>query len=122
MSLKFRRLDAWNEAHKLVMGIYKSTRNFPSEEKFGLTSQIRRAAVSISSNIVEGCERRTTKDFLQFLYISRASLSEVRYHLLLAKDLVYLPEKDYDSLDAQADRVGKILHGLMGSLEMKLQK
>lgn len=120
MSLKFKRLAAWNEAHKLVMNIYKSTRSFPPEERFGLTSQIRRAAVSISSNIVEGCERKTTKDFLQFLYVSKASLSEVRYQLLLAKDLEYLPEKDFMKLDTEADLVSKIIHGLMGSLEKKL--
>jgi len=120
MSRKFQRLKAWEEAHKLVLKIYQITANFPSNEKYGLTNQIRRSAASICANLAEGCERRTTKDFLSYVYISKASLSETQYHLLLAKDLCYLSVEDYNGLNNHANFVGAILHRLINSLEKKL--
>jgi len=85
-------LKAWQEAMSLVKMIYESTNSFPAEENFGLKSQIRRAAVSIPSNIAEGAARTGSKEFLQFLSISRGSLSEVETQLLIAKDLVTNPQ------------------------------
>lgn len=120
MPQKFKNLKAWEEAHKLVLQVYQITADFPTDERFGLTNQIRRSAVSICANLAEGCERRTTKDYLSFIYISKASLSETQYHLLLAKDLNYLAEEKYNSLSNLADYVGAILHRLISSLEKKL--
>lgn len=85
----YKDLIVWQKAHKLVLNIYGITQNFPKEELFGLTSQIRRAAVSIPANIAEGFGRQGTKDKLRFYNISMASLNEVNYYLLLINDLEY---------------------------------
>ena len=119
MSNKFHRYEAWKESHKLNLAIYQSTHLFPDIERFGLISQIRRSATSVCANIAEGCERRTTKDFVSFIYISKASLSETRYHLLLAKDLGYLPVEKHEELDKQAYKVAALLYGLIVALEKR---
>ena len=107
-------LKAWQEAMLLVKMIYESTNSFPAEENFGLKSQIRRAAVSIPSNIAEGAARTGSKEFLQFLSISRGSLSEVETQLLIAKDLGYI--KNADNILTQIDKVFALLGGLINSL------
>lgn len=81
----FRQLNVWEEAHKLTLEIYKLTKNFPKEELFGLTSQMRRATVSISSNIAEGCGRGSNKEYANFIQIALGSAYEIDYQLLLAK-------------------------------------
>jgi four helix bundle protein len=83
----FRELTVWQKAHELVVEIYRVSGGFPSEERFGLTVQLRKAAVSIGSNIAEGCGRGTNKDFARFLSIAAGSASEVEYQVLLARDL-----------------------------------
>jgi four helix bundle protein len=83
----FRKLLAWQRADDLTVLVYRATEDFPSEEKFGLTSQLRRAAVSVAANIAEGSGRHSLKDFRRFLYQARGSLSEVQYYLHLSKRL-----------------------------------
>lgn len=94
----YRKLEVWQRAHELVLKIYPATATFPSDEKFNLTSQVKRAASSIPANIAEGCGRKTNAELGRFLYIVMGSATELDYHLLLAKDLSFLDEKTYHSL------------------------
>lgn len=110
------KLLVWQRAHLLVLKIYEVTNNFPKEEIWGLTSQIRRAAVSVPSNIVEGKARGSRNDFKRFLLIARGSLEEVKYQSLLAKDLKYMNDGQYEELTAIIDIVGRLLGGLLGKL------
>lgn len=104
------RLLAWQEAMNLVDAIYAATRNFPKEELYGLTAQIRRAAVSVPSNLAEGAARNGTKEFVQFLAIARGSLSEVETQLLIAKRQGYL--ENADTLFALTDKTSRLITGL----------
>jgi len=113
----FQQLDAWREAHQLVLAIYAVTRRFPGEEKFGLVSQMRRAAVSIPANIAEGFKRRGIQDKIRFYNIAEGSLEEVKYFLILAKDLNYLTSNS--ELWSQAEAVGRLLNGLLASTERR---
>jgi four helix bundle protein len=113
MIQNFVDLNAWKEAHALVLMVYKATRLFPKEELFALTSQIRRAVVSITSNIAEGFSRQSYKEKVQFYSIAQGSLTEVQSQLLIARDIQYLKEEDYSMLAAQAIKVHKILSGLI---------
>ncbi len=113
--VSFQQLQAWQEAHKLVLQVYQATHNFPVEEKFGLTSQLRRAVVSVPANVAEGFKRRGQKDKLHFYNIAQASLEEVRYYFILALDLNYLA--DNSALLAQAETVSRLLYRLMASIE-----
>jgi len=114
------KLLVWKRSHELVLKIYEITRDFPKEEQFGLISQIRRAAVSIPSNIVEGKARNSVKDYLRFLLISRGSLEEVKYQLLLSRDIEYISNDNYEVTFMIANEVGKLLNGLIKSLEKRL--
>ena len=113
----FQELKVWQEAHKLVLKIYKITKEFPEEERYRLTDQLCRSAASTPANIVEGQSRQTTKEYLQFLYTARGSVAETKYHLLLAKDLEYLEDSDYSEIIMGYDNVGKMLNGLIASLK-----
>ncbi|MFC1582790.1 four helix bundle protein [Planctomycetota bacterium] len=115
----WRDLKVWEKSHKIVLNIYKATAPFPSEEIYGLTSQIRRAAVSVPANIVEGSARSTTKDFVRFLHNSRGSLEELRYHLLLSKDLEFLSPETYEKMEADCREVSAMLNSLITKLEAK---
>jgi four helix bundle protein len=112
----FKKLTVWQKAYNFVLIIYKHSRKFPSSELYGLTSQIRRAAVSISANIAEGSERQYKKEFMQFLSIARGSLAEVETYLMLSKDLGYLNEREFSELEEQRKEVGRLLRGLYRSL------
>lgn len=114
---KFETLDAWKEAHQLVLLIYKNTGSFPSSEKYGLQSQIRRAAVSAASNLVEGNDRHSSKEFLQFCYMAKASLSEVTYQVLLSHELKYLNDNHYQQINDQCIKVSKLITGLIKFLK-----
>jgi four helix bundle protein len=103
-------LVVWRKAHELVLLVYALTKNFPNEEKFGLSSQMRRAAVSIASNIVEGFKRRTVKESVSFYNISDGSLEELRYQLFLGRDLKYLSENDYVAVEKLARDVSRLLY------------
>ncbi|MGI8668343.1 MAG: four helix bundle protein [Aridibacter sp.] len=109
----FRGLRVWEELHKLTLGIYKMTKYFPKEEMFSLTNQIRRAAVSVPSNIAEGCGRETQKDYAHFLQMALGSASEVDYQLLLAKDLNYLKNNQYLELNDKIDKIKRQLANLI---------
>jgi len=116
MSGSYRDLMAWQKAIELVAEIYSCTRTFPREEQFGLTNQLRRAAVSIPSNIAEGKGRSTDKDFSLFLHHARGSLCEIETQLTIAERLGYLPANTAGKLMEQASEVAKILNGLIRSL------
>lgn len=104
---KFTELTVWQKAHAFVLGVYKLTKSFPKEETFGLTSQIRRAAISIPANIAEGYRRKGKKDKVHFFNISESSLEEVKYYLILVEDLNYCKSAD---LFVLSEEVGKLLN------------
>ncbi len=105
----YKKLDVWRIAVDLNKLIYDVTQSFPKDEVYGLTSQIRRASVSISSNIAEGCGRRTSKDFVQFLHNTSGSLKEVGSQLVLAKDLKYISDDNFDKMNSLIIKLGKKL-------------
>lgn len=107
------KLDVWNKAVDFVVAIYKATELFPKEEKFGLTSQIRRAAVSVPANIAEGAARNTSKEFIYFLSNAQGSASELETELLIARRLGYLQERTYLEMRTALDSVGRMLVGLV---------
>lgn len=111
----FTDMDAWKEGHKLVLMVYEITKNFPREEMFGLTSQLRRAVVSITSNIAEGFSRQSYKDKLHFYSMALGSLTEAQNQLLIARDLKYISEEGFNKASEQTIKVSKILNGLIKS-------
>ncbi len=113
MSGSYRDLKAWKKAIDLVFRIYEVTENFPKQELYGLTSQLRRAAVSIPSNIAEGKGRSTDKDWCLFLCHARGSLHELETQLLIAEHLGYLPTAEIERLDEQTAEVARLLNGLI---------
>ena len=117
MKRAHHNLEAWQQAMKLVKTIYAATTSFPKSELYGLTSQMRRAAVSIPSNIAEGAARESIAEFLKFLSYSRGSVAELETQILIAKDLGYLD--DCDALMNQLDRVSAPLSGLIRSLKSR---
>jgi len=110
----FEQLEVWQWAHKLVLAVYHTTQSFPSKEKFGLTAQMRRAAVSVPANIAEGFKRRGRADKRHFYNIAQASLEEPRYYFILCRDLGY--KLDAPSLATQSDHIGRMLTGLIKSV------
>ncbi|MFZ0771887.1 MAG: four helix bundle protein [Candidatus Sulfotelmatobacter sp.] len=112
----FRNLKVWERAHALTLDVYQSSKLFPREEMYGLTSQMRRASASIGANIAEGACRRGDIDFARFLQIAAGSASELEYHLLLARDLNLLRSPDYERLSGQAVEVKRMLASLMHRL------
>ena len=115
--VNFTDLIVWQKAHLLVLEIYKITRTFPTFERFGLSSQMQRAVVSITSNIAEGFARRSKKEKLQFYYTALSSLSELINQLLICKDLGYIDEQKFDSLEVSIVEVRKLLSGFVKSAE-----
>ncbi len=109
--LKFEDILAWKKAHELTLMVYALTKDFPREEIFGLTSQIRGAAVSVPSNIAEGFKRRTKSDSIHFYNIAQGSLEEAKYQLLLARDLGYIRNSDFDLSAVITDEAGRLLAG-----------
>lgn len=107
------------KSHKLALNVYKITQSFPKEEVYGLTSQVRRSAVSIPSNIVEGKARKSKNEYERFLLISRGSLEELSYQMLLSRDLGYISDKQYDDFLNLSIEVGKLLNGVINSLKNK---
>lgn len=119
MSTSVQDLIAWQQAMDLIEMVYKLTAKLPKEELYGLTSQMRRCAVSIASNIAEGQGRNSKGEFLQFLGNSRGSLEELRTQLLITKRLKFLIDVEVDAALMQLDRVGKLLNGLMQAMRPK---
>jgi four helix bundle protein len=112
----FQDLIVWQKAHKLVLDIYRITRCFPDEEKYGVVSQIRRSAISVPANIVEGFKRKGKKEFCHYLTIADSSLEETKYHLLLCHDLAYIKNDNYVLLHEQCSEIGRMLTGSMRTL------
>jgi four helix bundle protein len=112
----FRNLKVWDKAHALTLDVYKASKSFPREEMYGLTSQMRRASVSIGANIAEGACRGGDVDFARFLQIAVGSASELEYHLLLARDLELLKASDYRQLSDEAVELKRMLTSLMQKL------
>ena len=110
----FQDLIVWQKAHQFVLAVYRSTRQFPKEEVFGLTAQFRRAAVSVPANIVEGFKRKGKKDKSRFMNIAQASLEECRYYCLLSKDLEYM---DMNGHLEQLEEVSKLLDAYAKSIQ-----
>jgi four helix bundle protein len=109
----FADLETWKEGHKLVLKIYKLTKDFPKEERFGLIDQMRRAVVSITSNIAEGFSRQSKKEKAQFFLISKGSLTELQNQLLISKDVHYLKLEDFSDVIKLTVQVKKLLNGLI---------
>ncbi len=109
----FKDLNAWKEGHILVLAIYKATKSFPKDELFALTSQMRRAAVSITSNIAEGFSRQSYKEKVQFYSTAQGSVTEIQNQLLIAKDVDYINNDNFLAIDDQALKVHRILNGLI---------
>ncbi len=114
----FRELKVWQKAHRLTLKIYEITRDFPSDERFSLISQIRRSSISIPANIVEGFKRRSNKEYAHFLNVAEASLEETKYFLILAKDLKYMEDNAYVELMNLSEEIGKMLYTLRNKLNV----
>jgi four helix bundle protein len=112
----FRQLKVWEKAHQLALTIYRATKEFPKEELYGLTSQIRRASMSIPTNIAEGCGRNTDADFARFLQLAMGSTSETEYQLILARDLEFLPQESYERLHIDVEEVKRMLASLLKTI------
>ena len=112
-------LEVWKKSHNLVLKIYKLTAEFPKNETFALTDQLRRASYSVPANIVEGQSRNTTKEYRSFLYNARGSVEEVRYFLLLSMDLEYISKDVYKKFESEYEVVSKMLNGLIKSLKTR---
>ena len=106
----FESLIMWQEAHKVTLLVYKLTKSFPKEELFGLTSQFRRAIVSVSANIAEGYKKRGVADKLRFMNISQGSLEECRYYMILSKDLGYISDEERTELETMISKTSYLLN------------
>ncbi|MDY0221448.1 MAG: four helix bundle protein [Desulfobacterium sp.] len=112
----FRKLKVWEKAHDFTLQVYRVTKNFPSDERFGLTAQLRRAAASVPTNIAEGCGRDSERELARFMSIAAGSASEVEYQLILACDLRYLQDETYRELNQHINEVKKMLNGFISKL------
>jgi four helix bundle protein len=112
----FRKLQVWQKAHLLTLAVYKATADFPTEERYGLTSQLRRSAASIPANIAEGCGRTGPADFRRFLDVAMGSACELEYHWFLAHELGLLKAKEYESLADKTVAVKRMLAALIRAL------
>jgi four helix bundle protein len=119
MLKNYRDLKVWQKSYRLCLDLYRITKKFPKEEIYGLTSQIRRAAVSIPSNMAEGYGRKTTADYLRFLYIAYGSICELETQLLLSSDLNYVNKENLKALRDDTEEVERMLKALIKSLENK---
>ena len=116
MGRSWEQLLVWQKSHEIVLEVYRLTGNFPPTERYALVDQIRRAAYSIPSNIVEGHSKNSRKDFLRFLYIARGSLEELKYFWLLSRDLGYVRIENYSILTDKLSEISYLLNRLIQSL------
>jgi len=117
MLKNYKELKVWQKAYRLCLEIYRVTRNFPREEIYGLTSQIRRAAVSVPSNIAEGYGRQTTREYIQSLYIAYGSNCELETQILLSGDLGYIEAQNFERLQREVEDIERMLKRLIKSLD-----
>lgn len=113
----FRKYKIWEKSHEFALKIYEITQKYPKEEVYGTTSQIRRAAVSIPTNIAEGCGRDSDKEFKRFLVIASGSVSEVNYFLILSKDLGYITNEEFELLEDEIIQIHKSIYSLTNKLD-----
>jgi len=118
----FQDLSVWQEAHKLALEIYRIGAKFPAAERFGIISQLRRSASSVAANIAEGFGRGTTRELLRCLRIARGELEEMRYFLLLSKDLGYFAGEEMEGFNQRCDSVGQLINALGRSLKERAQR
>ncbi len=118
----FTDLNTWKEAHKLVLMVYKITKDFPKEELFGLTTQLRRAVVSVTSNIAEGFSRNSYKEKLQFYSMALGSVTEVQNQILIAKDIGYISDEKFNEVDSKIITTSKLLNGLIKKTKSIIQE
>ena len=121
MSRDFRKIEAYQLAIDLAERVYRTTKSYPKHEIFGIVSQMRRAAISIASNIAEGAVRRTIKDYLRFLYIAMGSLAELECQIEISKRLGYLSENDHQEIEALRNKTGGKLFRLIKFIENESQ-
>ncbi|MCK6648926.1 MAG: four helix bundle protein [Bacteroidia bacterium] len=107
----FKNLIVWQKAHELVLNIYKETKKFPKDEVYALTNQLRRASISIAANIAEGYKKKTIPNKINFLNISEGSLEEVKYYIILSKDLEYISNSKADEFEKLCDEIGRLING-----------
>ena len=117
---RFSEMVVWQKAHELTLETYRLTEKFPRSEQFGIVSQVRRSAASVSANIAEGFGRRTTKELLRCLQISRGELEETRYFFILSRDLGHVSAVDFEAMDGRCDSVGQLINALGRSLKGQL--
>ncbi len=113
----YRELQVWQRSHKLVLALYRATQSFPSAERYGLVSQLRRAALSVPTNIAEGCRRAAAREYAQFLNIAVGSLSETEYLLLVSRDLGYIPAQLANRYLAESTEVLRMPHSLRNKVQ-----
>jgi four helix bundle protein len=117
----YRDLQVWSKAHNLTLELYRLSRQFPREEIYGITSQLRRAAVSIGANLAEGCGRRTSNELARFVRVAMGSASELDYHLLLCRDLRFMSSDDFSISTAKLTEVRKMLTSFLQSVEDQIE-
>ncbi len=117
MIARFEQMEVWQLSHQLVLAVYRTTQAFPPDERFGLTSQIRRSALAVPANLAEGGARGHRKEYLQFCYVARGSAAELRYLLRVSADLGYLTIPIFEQVTTQLIRVEQMLNGLIRSLK-----
>jgi four helix bundle protein len=116
-----KNLEVWKKGVELTVKIYKMTDKLPASEDFGLRSQMRRAAVSIASNIAEGAARNTKKEFIHFLYTAQGSLSELDTQIVICHELEYVLDEDVNNIDKDIELEGKLISGLINHLKRRIQ-
>ena len=116
MQERYQKLLVWQKAYQFALSVYKMTERFPKEEKYGLTSQIRRASISVFANIAEGYERHYRKEYVQFLAMSKGSVGEIETYLMFARDLGYINMIEYEAQNILLQEISRLLRGLINSL------
>jgi four helix bundle protein len=122
MARDFKNIKAWQYADDLAVLVYSKTKTFPKEEIYGITSQLRRAAVSVATNAAEGASRKHKREYLNFLYIARGSIAEVEYLLHLSERVGYLDNDSYQKLESLRIKAAKTLYGLINSVKKDIQE
>src|SRR5215470_18961023 len=116
----YQDLQVWTKAHALTLDLYRLSRDFPKEEIYGVTSQVRRSAMSIGANLAEGCGRRTSGELARFVRVALGSASELDYHLLLSRDLKFLKNEDFERCKKNLTEVRKMLWSFLNSVEKQI--
>lgn len=122
MARDFKNIKAWQYADDLSVLVYSKTKTFPKEEIYGITSQLRRAAVSVATNVAEGASREHKREYLNFLYIARGSIAEIEYLLHLSERVGYLDNDSYQKLESLRIKTAKTLYGLINSVKKNIQE